>query len=76
MRALEDDVTAALVVGHNPTAQTVSQELVSPRDKKSLSLVRHGFPTCALGVYTFKVDRWSDIALGSAKLVGLMTPPY
>jgi phosphohistidine phosphatase len=77
VRALEDDVTAALVVGHNPTAQTVSQELVSPRDKKALSLVvRHGFPTCALGVYTFKVDRWSDVALGSAKLVGLITPPY
>jgi phosphohistidine phosphatase len=77
VRALPDDVNAAMVVGHNPTAQSLSQGLLSSRDKKGLSsVVRHGFPTCALGIYAFNVDRWADVAAGTAKLVAIMVPPY
>jgi phosphohistidine phosphatase len=77
VRALPDDVSATMVVGHNPTAQSLSQGLLSTRDKKGLaSVVRHGFPTCALAVYAFDVDRWADVAAGTAKLVAIMIPPY
>jgi phosphohistidine phosphatase len=77
VRALPDDVNAAMFVGHNPTAQSLSQGLLSNRDKKGLSsVVRHGFPTCALGVYGFNVDRWADVGAGTAKLVAIMIPPY
>jgi phosphohistidine phosphatase len=77
VRTLPDDVDAAMVVGHNPTAQSLSQGLLSARDKKGLSaVVRHGFPTCALGVYSFAVDRWADVATRKAKLVAIMTPPF
>ena len=38
--------------------------------------VRHGFPTCALGVYAFKADRWADVAPGAGKLLALLAPPY
>ena len=77
MRTLPDDVAAAMVVGHNPTAQSLSQGLLSARDKKGLSIaVRHGFPTCALGVYSFRVDHWADVEAGTATLVALLAPPY
>ncbi len=77
VQALDDDAEAAMVVGHNPTAQALSRDLLAPRDKKSLSLVeRRGFPTCALGVYTFKGHRWADADFEAAKLVALLTPPY
>jgi phosphohistidine phosphatase len=77
VRALPDDVRAALVVGHNPTAHALSEELLSPGDKKGHAMaVRHGFPTCALGVYRFNVDSWKDVAPAAAKLVALITPPY
>jgi phosphohistidine phosphatase len=73
----DDDVTSVMAVGHNPTAHSLSQSLLSARDKKGLSTaVRHGFPTCALGVYAFDVDRWAEVATGTAKLVALMGPPY
>jgi phosphohistidine phosphatase len=75
--SLGDDVEAAMVVGHNPTAHSLSQGLISPRDKKGLALaVRTGFPTCALGVYSFKAGTWADVAAGTGKLVALMVPPY
>jgi len=77
VRDLPDDVDAAMVVGHNPTAHALSQGLLSPRDKKGLSsAARNGFPTCALGVYAFNVDRWAAVAARTAKLVAIMGPPY
>ena len=77
LRTLPDEAKAAMVVGHNPTMQTLSHGLLAPRDKKGLSLaVRAGFPTCALGVYRFNVEGWNDVADGSAKLVALVAPPY
>ncbi|HEX4433204.1 MAG TPA: hypothetical protein VH012_00145 [Acidimicrobiales bacterium] len=77
VQALPDDIDAAIVVGHNPTAHFLSQGLLAARDKKGhASAVRNGFPTCALGVYAFDVDHWADVAAGSAKLVAIMGPPY
>lgn len=77
VRALPDDVVAAMVVGHNPTAHSLSEGMLSARDKKGLSsAARRGFPTCALGVYSFDVDRWADVAAGTATLLALLTPPY
>jgi phosphohistidine phosphatase len=77
VRDLPDDINAAMVVGHNPTAHALSQGLLSARDKRGRSaVVRHGFPTCALGVYAFGVDRWADVEAGTAKLLAIMTPPY
>ncbi len=77
LRALADDIDSAMVVGHNPTVHSLSQRLLAARDKKGHSVaVRHGFPTCALGVYSFPTARWADVAAGTAKLVALMGPPY
>jgi phosphohistidine phosphatase len=77
LRTVPDHSSAAIVVGHNPTAHSLSQGLLAARDKKGLSLaVRTGFPTCALGVYSFKVNSWRDVRTHSAKLVAIMAPPY
>ena len=47
---LGDDVSSAMVVGHNPTTQALAVGLLSPDDKAGRDLVvRRGFPTCALG---------------------------
>ncbi len=77
LRELPDEVTAAMVVGHNPTAHALSQGLIRSGDKKGHALaVRAGFPTCALGVYSFKVETWSEVEAHGAKLVALLTPPF
>jgi len=73
----DDGAEAVMVVGHNPTAQALSRDLLAPRDKKALSLAeRRGFPTCALGVYAFGGHHWADVDFEAAKLVALLTPPY
>jgi phosphohistidine phosphatase len=75
--SLDDEVPSAMVVGHNPTAFDLSQGLIAPSDKKGLALAgRRGFPTCALGVYRFRVESWRDVSMQGAKLVALLLPPF
>jgi phosphohistidine phosphatase len=77
LRELEDDVPAAMVVGHNPTAHALSVGLIAQSDKKGASMAaKAGFPTTALGVYRFKVARWREVDAHGAKLVALLVPPY
>jgi phosphohistidine phosphatase len=77
VRTLPDDAKAVMVVGHNPTAHALSEGLVSSRDKKGLTeAARKGFPTCAMGVYRFEPDGWTDVKMRGAKLIALMVPPY
>jgi hypothetical protein len=55
----------------------MSQDLIDGSDKKGLAAAnRRGFPTCALGIYRFRVAHWHEVGAKSAKLVELMTPPY
>jgi phosphohistidine phosphatase len=77
LRTLPDDVTSVMVVGHNPTAHALSQALITRDDKAGHALAaRRGFPTCALGVYSFDVNRWADVGGRTARLAGLFTPPF
>jgi phosphohistidine phosphatase len=77
LQALDEGMAAVMVVGHNPTAQALSVDLLARRDKKALSLAeRRGFPTCALGVYAFSAHHWADVDFEAAKLVALLAPPY
>jgi phosphohistidine phosphatase len=77
LQTLSDDISAAMVVGHNPTAHALSQELIRSGDSKGRSLAaRLGFPTCALGVYSFKASTWAEVAAHGAKLVALLIPPF
>ena len=77
LRELEDEVPAAMVVGHNPTAHALSVGLIAASDKKGAALAaKAGFPTTALGVYRFKVAHWRDVDTHGAKLVALLVPPY
>jgi phosphohistidine phosphatase len=77
LRTVDDDLSSIMVVGHNPTAHALAAGLLAPRDKKGRDLLaRRGFPTCALGIYRFTIDHWSEVGGGMAHLVGLITPPF
>jgi phosphohistidine phosphatase len=77
LRGLDDDVTSAMVVGHNPTAHALAQGLVADADKHGRHLVqRRGFPTCALGIYSFHLDHWTDLDGHQGHLEGLFIPPF
>jgi phosphohistidine phosphatase len=81
IREIDEEVTSALVVGHNPTMYRLVWELLRSDDTPAAdgdraSLEAHGFPTCALAVLTLDVEAWEDVAHGCGLLAGLFKPPY
>jgi phosphohistidine phosphatase len=75
IRALPDDVASVMVIGHNPTMHALALGLLAEGDQARKKLVT-GFPTCALGLYALELETWSGIGAGTARLIGLGTPPY
>jgi phosphohistidine phosphatase len=76
LRALDDDVSSAIVVGHNPTAQALALGLLAIDDANREEIVRRGFPTCALAIYRLEVARWADVEAQCAILCELLIPPF
>jgi phosphohistidine phosphatase len=77
LRTLGDEVTSAMVVGHNPTARALAVGLLSAGDAGGReALDARGFPTCSLAVCRVGAPRWRDLAAGTGTLVAFLTPPY
>ncbi len=73
----EPDLSAVMVVGHNPTAQELAIELVDRHDKAGRKLLeRQTLATCALVVYRFRAKSWGDLDLGEGSVVAFLVPPY
>lgn len=74
---LDDDVSSAMVVGHNPTMQALAIGVLSSDDKGGRDLlVRRGFPTCALAVIRLDIAHWADVGARCGVLYDLFTPPF
>jgi phosphohistidine phosphatase len=74
---LDDDVSSAMVVGHNPTMQALAVGVLASDDKHGRDLlVRRGFPTCALAVIRLDIADWADVGAQCGLLYDLFTPPF
>ena len=85
LREIDEGVTGALVVGHNPAMYRLIWELVGEDEEGEAgagapdgraALEARGFPTCSLAVLALGVGAWEDLAHGCGTLVGLFKPPY
>jgi phosphohistidine phosphatase len=77
LRRVPEDIASAMVVGHNPSLQTLVLRLAgandfSPQDPY-LEDVKRKFPTGALATLTFDCA-WSELAPGSAALTAYVRP--
>ena len=67
-----------LLVGHNPgmedLASSLTADRLSPKARGWLDALEEKFPTAALAVFDFPVDRWKDVALGMGKLKAFVRP--
>ena len=67
VRALDDEVTTALILGHNPTMAYLAQVLDAGGSPQRATT---GFPTAAVAVFEYD-GPWADLAEGTAQLVGV-----
>lgn len=77
LHELPDEVTSAMVIGHNPTMQALTLRLASGKGRHQLggelAEVQRKFPTGALATLSF-TGSWPDLAPGRATLVAFIRP--
>lgn len=71
---LDDAVSAALLVGHNPGMHDFALSLTGGGDRSARAKLRERFPTAALAVIELPITQWNEIAPGSGALVLYATP--
>ena len=74
LRQLPDDLSSAMIIGHNPTLQQLVLRLTSrDGDGAARSAVERKFPTGAIATLTFECD-WHELGAGRAHLAEFLTP--
>jgi phosphohistidine phosphatase len=72
IRALPDEIDAAMLVGHNPGLMEVLLLLAAPGKLRERATVN--VPTGALAELEADVGRWGDITPGEARLTKFVVP--
>jgi phosphohistidine phosphatase len=67
--AIPDEVSSALLVGHNTSAERLVAKLAKDDDSGRRKRVEEKFPTAALAVIELPIERWSEIRPDSGALV-------
>jgi phosphohistidine phosphatase len=74
LHQLPETAEAALLIGHNPGFHALALQLVGSGDAAARAQLQAKFPTAALAVIDFEVERWSDLAAGKGKLERFVAP--
>jgi phosphohistidine phosphatase len=80
--ALAQDADAAdsmlMLVGHNPgleqAASMLARDAVRPAERDFHDLLEEKFPTAALAVLDFEIERWSKLSPGTGRLIDFVRP--
>jgi phosphohistidine phosphatase len=74
LRRAADEVETVMLIGHNPGLGRLAAGLCGSGPKKPLERMRSKFPTAALAVIEFDVDRWDQLAPGAGRLRAFVRP--
>ena len=74
IRSQDAVARTVLVIGHNPGLQEAAELLIAAGDVELRERLREKFPTAALSVIDFAVDKWSRIHNRSGRLDRYVTP--
>lgn len=74
IRRIDDDIKTAMIIGHNPGMEQLAQQLAIEGYSKGLKKIVKKFPTAALAVIEFPIERWSLLKIGSGKLADFIRP--
>lgn len=78
VRGAPAGVDRLMLVGHNPgleqCAALLAREPVRRKERERRDVLEEKFPTCALAVLDFDIERWRDIQPGEGALVDFVRP--
>jgi phosphohistidine phosphatase len=74
----QSGVEGVMVVGHNPgledLASLLAREPVRRKERARRDVLEEKFPTAALAVLDFEIEKWRDIRPGEGKLTDFVRP--
>jgi phosphohistidine phosphatase len=78
LRTLSAQPAEIMVVGHNPgleeLAALLAREPVRRKERERRGELDEKFPTAALAILDFEIERWRDLQPGTGKLVDFVRP--
>ena len=74
LHQLPETTESALLIGHNPGFHALALQLLGSGDGEARAQLQAKFPTAALAVIDFEVERWGDLAAGKGKLERFVAP--
>jgi phosphohistidine phosphatase len=74
LRRAADDVETLMLIGHNPGLGHLAVNLCRRGPKQALERMRTKFPTAALAVIQFDIERWGELAPGIGRLRAFVRP--
>nr|WP_255631005.1 histidine phosphatase family protein [Novosphingobium sp. FKTRR1] len=75
LREVEGDPASVLMIGHNPGLEDLIFDLVPDDGTSPLrDIVEQKFPTATFALLEADIERWADLAEGSARLISLTRP--
>ena len=74
LHQLPETTESALLIGHNPEFHALALQLLGSGDGEARAQLQAKFPTAALAVIDFEVERWGDLAAGKGKLERFVAP--
>jgi phosphohistidine phosphatase len=78
LKTLPVKLSEVMVVGHNPgleeLAALLAREPVRRKERERRGELDEKFPTAALAVLDFDMDRWRDLTTGTGKLADFVRP--
>ena len=78
IQAAPQSVAGLMVVGHNPgleeLAGLLAREPVRRKERQRRDVLEEKFPTAALAVLDFDIEKWREIKPGEGKLVDFVRP--
>jgi phosphohistidine phosphatase len=74
IKEVEPEVSALLVVGHNPGLHNIARLLIASGDVEARERLNEGLPTSGLAVIDFAVSEWEKLHSRSGRLERFVTP--
>jgi phosphohistidine phosphatase len=74
VRAEDESMRSVLLIGHNPGLQEAAELLIAAGDVELRERLREKFPTTALAVIDFALDKWNRLHERSGRLERYVTP--
>jgi phosphohistidine phosphatase len=74
VQALPDEVSSAMIIGHNPGLEELASLLAGFGDRYARARLRDKFPTSAVAVLDLPGEHWAGAGPGAARLDRFVVP--